>query len=291
MQQTCNDAVRTLASPHGGVPEGRCFFLTMVEADAIVPYEAPEHEDALPDHDGNVYGARGSFLAKYSSRLRRVNTFQGAVPLSPGETFKLKVVEVGSFGEIAIGLSSTRGQASVDSYAEVDMVGWSRGEALGDAAHGNALKAWFRILDTEQNMKVTFRRFKTQLSRLQKLQEEDSSAQVWRAWDPDCTGYLFLRRFHPDSHEAAARLKRWAAKYGGVVKFISQLESLHGRVTKVTFRKALVDVLEHPATDLLFEGLDVGDTGHLGEQDVRFLDRWDLALEDELHGAEAPGSP
>lgn len=25
--------------------------------------------------------------------------------------------------------------------------------------------------------------------------------QVWRAWDPDCTGYLFLRRFHPDSHE------------------------------------------------------------------------------------------
>lgn len=164
-------------------------------------------------------------------------------------------------------------------------------QALGDAAHGNALKAWFRLLDPEQNMKVTFRRFKTQLSRLQKLQEEDSSAQVWRAWDPDCTGYLFLRRFHPDSHEAAARLKRWAAKYGGVVKFISQLESLHGRVTKVTFRKALVDVLEHPATDLLFEGLDVGDTGHLGEQDVRFLDRWDLALEDELHGAEAPGSP
>jgi len=108
----------------------------MVEADAIVPYEAPEHEDALPDHDGNVYGARGSFLAKYSSRLRRVNTFQGAVPLSPGETFKLKVVEVGSFGEIAIGLSSTRGQASVDSYAEVDMVGWSRGEVGFQGDHG-----------------------------------------------------------------------------------------------------------------------------------------------------------
>ncbi len=30
-----------------------------------------------------------------------------------------------------------------------------------------------------RSMKVTFRRFKTQLSRLQKLQEEDSSAQAW----------------------------------------------------------------------------------------------------------------
>jgi len=102
--------------------------------------------------------------------------------------------------------------------------------------------------------------------------------------DVDCTGHLFLKKFHPDSHEAAARLKRWAAKSGGVVKFINQLEPANGRVTKATFRKALAGVLEQPAADLLFDGLDVGDTGNLTEQDVRCLDRWDLALEDELHG-------
>lgn len=25
--------------------------------------------------------------------------------------------------------------------------------------------------------------------------------KVWRAWDSDCSGYLFLRRFHPEAHE------------------------------------------------------------------------------------------
>lgn len=158
---------------------------------------------------------------------------------------------------------------------------------LGDAAHGNPLKAWFRVLDPDQSFRITFNRFKHQLTRFQKLQEEDSMAQVWRAWDSDCSGYLFLRRFHPEAHEAAARLKRWAAKSGGGVKFINQLESNNGRVSKATFRKAVADVLDQAAADLLFDGLDVGDTGHLTEQDVRCLDRWDLAFEDELHSCEA----
>eukprot|EP00913_Durusdinium_trenchii_P023747 g22303.t2 len=135
-------------------------------------------------------------------------------------------------------------------------------------AHGNALKAWFRILDTDQAMRITAARFHAQMLRYRKLTDEEA-AQVWRALDVDCSGHLFLRRYHPKSHEAAASLKRWAAKHGGVAKFISRLEPPSGKVTKVSFRKALVDVLEAPAADLLFDGLDVGDTGHLTEQEVR----------------------
>lgn len=153
-------------------------------------------------------------------------------------------------------------------------------------AHGNALKAWFRILDTDQAMRITAARFHAQMLRYRKLTDEEA-AQVWRALDVDCSGHLFLRRYHPKSHEAAASLKRWAAKHGGVAKFISRLEPPSGKVTKVSFRKALVDVLEAPAADLLFDGLDVGDTGHLTEQEVRCLDRWDLASEDELHARDA----
>lgn len=153
-------------------------------------------------------------------------------------------------------------------------------------AHGNALKAWFKILDTDQAMRITAARFHAQMLRYRKLTDEEA-AQVWRALDVDCSGHLFLRRYHPKSHEAAASLKRWAAKHGGVAKFISRLEPPSGKVTKVSFRKALVDVLEAPAADLLFDGLDVGDTGHLTEQEVRCLDRWDLASEDELHARDA----
>ena len=76
---------------------------------------------------------------------------------------------------------------------------------------------------TARSFRITYNRFKYQLMRFQKLQEEDSMAQVpwalgpwgwcwarvdllpfvkvWRAWDSDCSGYLFLRRFHPEAHE------------------------------------------------------------------------------------------
>ncbi|CAJ1406372.1 unnamed protein product [Effrenium voratum] len=107
----------------------------MAEYD-LVPYE-PVADDRIcrADEDGNIYGASGSFLASYASRRRLVNTFQGSVPLSPGESFKLKVLEVGTFGEIAIGLSGPRGQAT-DQNVDVDMVGWLKGEVGFHGDHG-----------------------------------------------------------------------------------------------------------------------------------------------------------
>lgn len=102
--------------------------------DAIVPYDLPKEVDVelVTDDDGNIYRAKGRFVAQYSSRLRQVNTFQGEVPLSPGEFFKLRVLEVGSFGEIAIGLSAER--HAVDP--EVDMVGWALNEVGFQGDHG-----------------------------------------------------------------------------------------------------------------------------------------------------------
>ena len=62
--------------------------------------------------------------------------------------------------------------------------------------------------------RITFQRFKSQLARVRKV-SEDELAEVWRAMDPDCTGYVPLRRYHLESHEVKAVRSEGLAWAGG----------------------------------------------------------------------------
>ncbi|CAJ1390044.1 unnamed protein product [Effrenium voratum] len=104
--------------------------------------------------------------------------------------------------------------------------------------HGNPLRAWFRVLDPDQSLRVTFRGFlRCRLPRSLRLQTEEEMAAVWRAMDTQCQGSCGLRHFSPEAHEAAAGLRRHAAQHGGCAKLLAKLEA-QGQVTKPIFRKA-----------------------------------------------------
>ncbi|CAE7238976.1 unnamed protein product [Symbiodinium natans] len=81
-------------------------------------------------------GSAGIFIASCPSRARGICTVQGSVPLSPGESFKLRVLNLGTLGEIGIGLCAL-GEAQKQSITR-DMVGWSRGEVGFHGDHGRS---------------------------------------------------------------------------------------------------------------------------------------------------------
>eukprot|EP00931_Biecheleriopsis_adriatica_P076658 TRINITY_DN50347_c0_g1_i1.p1 TRINITY_DN50347_c0_g1~~TRINITY_DN50347_c0_g1_i1.p1 ORF type:complete len:315 (+),score=54.82 TRINITY_DN50347_c0_g1_i1:102-1046(+) len=79
----------------------------------------------------------GVYEASCFQRLSHAGSIQGVVPLTPGESFKIKVLGLGTFAEIGIGLSAPRAEASDFAVLQRDMVGWSSGEVGLHGDHGS----------------------------------------------------------------------------------------------------------------------------------------------------------
>lgn len=166
--------------------------------------------------------------------------------------------------------------------------------ALKELHQDNMLRAWFKSMDTEQTMRVSWIKFNVACARIPRqgrfanlLPKTDKEvAAVWRMLDEDCSGWIALREFDQDVHEAASAFKNWCDKtYGGIAKFVAKVERVDQggqKVSKAAFRKALVQqgAVTSQQANMLFDGLDIADTGLLGEQDVKFLDKWDLVWEE-----------
>eukprot|EP00933_Yihiella_yeosuensis_P045065 TRINITY_DN40369_c0_g1_i1.p1 TRINITY_DN40369_c0_g1~~TRINITY_DN40369_c0_g1_i1.p1 ORF type:complete len:778 (-),score=146.49 TRINITY_DN40369_c0_g1_i1:188-2521(-) len=162
--------------------------------------------------------------------------------------------------------------------------------------HENMLRAWWRVLDTEQTMRVTWQKFKTAVAKIKPPNRphyqyfprtEEDIACVWRMLDTDCSGWIALREFDKAAFEAASSFKRWADRVhgiGGVAKLMhqaSQLEQGNQKLNRNAFRKALASgPLKREEIDLLFDGFDVSEAGLLSEGDLKFLDKWDLVWEE-----------
>eukprot|EP00930_Biecheleria_cincta_P060386 TRINITY_DN46047_c0_g1_i1.p1 TRINITY_DN46047_c0_g1~~TRINITY_DN46047_c0_g1_i1.p1 ORF type:complete len:800 (-),score=131.96 TRINITY_DN46047_c0_g1_i1:233-2632(-) len=166
--------------------------------------------------------------------------------------------------------------------------------ALKELHQDNMLRAWFKSMDTDQTMRVSWTKFNIACAKIPRqgrfanlLPKTDKEvAAVWRTLDEDCSGWIALREFSQDVHEAAAAFKNWCDRtHGGIAKFVAKLQSADQgvqKVSKAAFRKALVQqsVVTSQQANMLFDGLDIADTQGLGEQDVKFLDKWDLVWEE-----------
>lgn len=166
--------------------------------------------------------------------------------------------------------------------------------SLRELHQDNMLRAWFKSMDTDQTMRVSWTKFNLACARIPRqgrfanlLPKTDKEiAAVWRTLDEDCSGWIALREFDQDVHEAASAFKNWCHKtHGGIAKFVAKVERVDQggqKVSKTAFRKALVQhgVVTAQQANMLFDGLDIADTGLLGEQDVKFLDKWDLVWEE-----------
>mmetsp|Transcript_105654 Transcript_105654/g.187879 ORF Transcript_105654/g.187879 Transcript_105654/m.187879 type:complete len:760 (+) Transcript_105654:54-2333(+) len=170
-------------------------------------------------------------------------------------------------------------------------------QALKEAHESNMLRAWFKVLDTDQIMRVSWPKFQKACVRFARTytgrpgqnlpKTEEDIAAVWRVLDEDCSGWIALREFDEATYEAASSFKHWAdATYGGIAKFLTSprldICNLDGkRINRAHWRKALKDAdFTKEVADLIFDGLDIHGQGTLAETDVKFLDKWDLVWEE-----------
>mmetsp|Transcript_96978 Transcript_96978/g.274275 ORF Transcript_96978/g.274275 Transcript_96978/m.274275 type:complete len:169 (+) Transcript_96978:2-508(+) len=112
---------------------------------------------------------------------------------------------------------------------------------------------------------------------------EMDTAGIWRALDADCSGWISLREFDPGTHIAIAEFKRWADRHhkGAIEAFHKIDGNGNGKVYKWELMKGTRFPEPYRGdVEVLFESLDLSDAGFLTESEFKFLDQWDLELED-----------
>jgi hypothetical protein len=160
--------------------------------------------------------------------------------------------------------------------------------------HDNLLRGWCRVLDSDSNLRITWDEFTAAYMHLptwssvpRELKEKmpktkQELASAWRALDGDCAGWIGLREFDDESYETLRDFKQWAVlAHGGVVKAFHAMDNANGKLTRGEIKRGVRDDDRADFDiDLLVDGLDVHDNHCLGENDVKFLDSWDLEWED-----------
>jgi len=169
-----------------------------------------------------------------------------------------------------------------------------------------------KVFDRDKSMRVSWEDWVGALAKLvarapagapglPKTQEQ--VAATWRALDQDCSGWIALREFDTESFDILAAVKRWIDRaHGGMISraLHSAAEARNGAPIEIkactmaqASKGALKSSLRREAAlnkdelHALFEGLDIKDGTIISETDLKFLERWDLAFEDQLLVVEA----
>eukprot|EP00930_Biecheleria_cincta_P006780 TRINITY_DN107847_c0_g1_i1.p1 TRINITY_DN107847_c0_g1~~TRINITY_DN107847_c0_g1_i1.p1 ORF type:complete len:329 (-),score=58.61 TRINITY_DN107847_c0_g1_i1:27-980(-) len=108
----------------------------VVEEGAAVP--AASRGMALSAVQDRRGADTGLFVAECVQRQSSACFVQGTMPVTPGEQFTVRVLGLGLFGEIGVGLAGVRSDlADGASMLQPDMVGWSNCEAGLHGDHGS----------------------------------------------------------------------------------------------------------------------------------------------------------
>jgi len=109
-------------------------------------------------------------------------------------------------------------------------------------------------------------------------QMNERIAEIWRALDIDCSGWIALKEFDVCCYKALKQFKHWAQReYGGVVIALKKIDDNNtGKVSQWELRKSGFQ----GDIDALFEHLDFDKGKSLGEHEVKFLDDWDIVWEE-----------
>lgn len=160
--------------------------------------------------------------------------------------------------------------------------------------HNTILSGWRKVMDVDSNMRVSWVEFATSCrginwrslpsavsSAFPKTLEELTCA--WRAVDVNCSGWIALREFDFVSWKALSDFKRWADRtHGGCLHAFRAMDnSGYTSNGKLSLGELKRGTKGYYAGDfeLLFDGLDIGNTGSLTENEVKFLDYWDVDFE------------
>jgi len=172
--------------------------------------------------------------------------------------------------------------------------------------HGNALRVWMKTLDKDRNMRLSWDEWRGACLRLERTsprpphgpQTLDQTAAMWRALDPECSGWASLREFDPTAYEALSGFKRWLDEEmeGSVFRALKVANATNDGLSSPSAKQLPAGAASRPAlklllrrhhfskehSELIVSGLDTRDTGVLTDADLKFLERWDLSWEDWL---------
>jgi len=160
-------------------------------------------------------------------------------------------------------------------------------------------RAWRRMLDRHCKMRISWAHFRNACEKIQRhcrlpsgfLTTPERIASIWRALDEDCTGWASFRAFDPVGFEALVAFKGWMERcFGGSSAAFRKMDADDsGKLKLWEMRK----FLEGPVSfngdiDLVFESLDMNSSGSLSENEVTWLDSWDVLYDKSLYEESDP---
>jgi len=160
--------------------------------------------------------------------------------------------------------------------------------------HQSLWRAWRQALDTDCTMRVSWEEFFIACKRLLRQvrmkglnqplpHTEEGFAAAWRALDDDCSGWIALKEFDATCFKVLKSFKLWAMEeHGGCVAALRKLDAnKNAELSAYELKKSNKQPNGYPGdVDSVFEYLDVDRQKNLGENEVKFLDDWDLAWEE-----------
>lgn len=158
--------------------------------------------------------------------------------------------------------------------------------------HGSPLfRTWRKVLDRPGSMRITWNTFVNACSSASMAKQsgapktEEQISAVWKALDTECSGWIRLREFDPPCFEVYSSFKRWAESlHGSALRAFREIDAAtngNGKLAERELRKVVQDRGGwNGDVGFLFECLDWNNSGRIVEQDVVFLDHWDLDTEE-----------
>lgn len=163
-------------------------------------------------------------------------------------------------------------------------------------------RAWRRMLDRHCKMRICWGHFRNACEKIQRhcrlpsgfLTTLERTASIWRALDEDCTGWASFRAFDAVGFETLVAFKGWMEqRFGGASAAFRKMDADASGKLKLGEMRRFV---EGPHSfngdiDLVFKSLDMNDSGSLSENEMTWLDSWDILYEELDLLATPPASP
>eukprot|EP00927_Polykrikos_kofoidii_P061480 TRINITY_DN56314_c0_g1_i1.p1 TRINITY_DN56314_c0_g1~~TRINITY_DN56314_c0_g1_i1.p1 ORF type:complete len:738 (-),score=101.82 TRINITY_DN56314_c0_g1_i1:148-2361(-) len=174
-------------------------------------------------------------------------------------------------------------------FVEPDPQGLHRIKEVLLEKQSNLLKAWRKSLDRDGTMRISWDEWRNACAELQRTGVKGIPATIeeigaaWREMDRECSGWVPLRAWDTPAFEVLSDFKRWVDRvHGGARKAFRVLDgSANCKLSVGELKKAARGKDRFKGDlDFLFVGLDVYNAWVLTENEVRFLDDWDLAWEE-----------
>jgi len=161
-------------------------------------------------------------------------------------------------------------------------------EALLEAFGSPLFKAWRKALDTDASMRLSWGEFAKacqSLARPGVPKTEAEMASVWRALDEDCSGFITICEFDASCSRVLKDFKHHVDKEfsSAVAAYRTADINRDDKITCVELHRLLHRSERFRNVEdvkALFDTLDVDGLRRIREQDIAFLDRWELAWEE-----------